>query len=87
MIGSIFQLHVTSCPKNFTPYDERMLRWLALVLLGLLLNGAGLSLLAWAAHQKFSAGGEWFWSGTLAIALCNAGICCLVGSQKSESRT
>lgn len=53
--------------------------------MGLLLNGAGLSLLAWAAYQKFSAGGEWFWSGTLALALCNAGVCCVVGAQKPGS--
>ena len=62
-----------------------MMRWLLLVVLGLFLNGSGLSLLAWAAHQKFSATGEWFWSGTLALVLCNAGICCLVGAKKTES--
>ena len=62
-----------------------MVRWLALVITGLLLNGTGLSLLAWAAFQKFSAGGEWFGSGTLALALCNAGICCVVGAKKPGS--
>ena len=61
-----------------------MIRWLSLVVLGLLLNGCGLSLLCWAAYQKFSAGGEWFWSGALALALCNAGICCVVGAKKPE---
>ncbi|HBZ85108.1 MAG TPA: hypothetical protein DEO44_05165 [Verrucomicrobia subdivision 6 bacterium] len=61
-----------------------MIRWLSLVILGLLLNGSGLSLLAWAAFQKFSAQGEWFWSGTLALALCNAGLCCVVGAKKPE---
>jgi hypothetical protein len=45
---------------------------------------SGLSLLCWAAYQKFSAGGEWFWSGALALALCNAGICCVVGAKKPE---
>jgi len=59
-----------------------MVRWLTQVILGLLLNGAGLSLLGWAAHQKFSVGAEWFWSGTLALVLCNAGICCVVGAKK-----
>ena len=59
-----------------------MFRWLSLVILGLLLNGTGLSLLAWAGHQKFVAGGEWFWPGTLALVLCNAGICCVVGAKK-----
>jgi len=59
-----------------------MLRWLSQVILGLLLNGTGLSLLGWAAHQKFAGGGEWFWSGTLALVLCNAGVCCVVGAQK-----
>ena len=61
-----------------------MIRWLSLVILGLLLNGCGLSLLCWAAYQKFGAGGEWFWSGALALALCNAGICCVVGAKKPE---
>jgi uncharacterized protein YybS (DUF2232 family) len=60
-----------------------MVRWLFLVILGLLLNGSGLSLLAWAAHRKFVTGEEWFWSGTLALILCNAGICCVVGAKKS----
>ena len=62
-----------------------MMRWLLLVVLGLFLNGSGLSLLGWAAYQKFGACGEWFWSGTLALVLCNAGICCLVGAKKPES--
>ena len=64
-----------------------MMRWLLLVVLGLFLNGSGLSLLGWAAYQKFAASGEWFWSGTLALVLCNAGICCLVGAKKPESRS
>ena len=59
-----------------------MFRWLSLVILGLLLNGTGLSLLAWAGHQKFVADGEWFWPGTLALVLCNAGVCCVVGAKK-----
>ncbi|NBS54529.1 hypothetical protein EBT23_03035 [bacterium] len=59
-----------------------MVRWLFLVILGLLLNGTGLSLLGWAAHQKFVAHGQWFWAGTLALALCNAGICCVIGAKK-----
>ncbi len=59
-----------------------MVRWLFQVILGLLLNGSGLSLLAWAAHQKFVGGGEWFWTGTLSLFLCNAGICCVVGAKK-----
>jgi hypothetical protein len=61
-----------------------MIRWLSLVILGLLLNGSGLSLLCWAAYQKFATCGEWFWSGALALALCNAGICCVVGAKKPE---
>lgn len=64
-----------------------MLRWLSLVVAGLLLNGAGLSLLVWAAYQKFCAGGEWFWSGTFALALCNAGVCCVVGAPKPETKS
>lgn len=59
-----------------------MYRWLLLVILGLVCNGSGLSLLAWAAHQKFVLGGDWFWPGTLALILCNAGLCCVVAAKK-----
>ena len=53
-------------------------RWLLQVLAGLLLNGSGLCLLAFAAHNTYANAGEWFYSGTLALMLVNAGICLVV---------
>ena len=57
-------------------------RWLLQVVAGLLLNGSGLCLLAFAAHNKFTSAGEWFYSGTLALVLVNAGICLVVGARR-----
>ncbi len=56
-------------------------RWLLQVLAGLLLNGSGLCLLAFAAHNKYAHAGEWFYSGTLALVLVNAGICLVVDAR------
>ena len=80
--GSIPASLVGLAPKRHPLTLKGMVRWLAQVILGLLLNGTGLSLLGWAAHQKFVAGGEWFWTGTLSLVLCNAGVCCVVGAKK-----
>ena len=46
---------------------------------GLLLTGAGLSMAvdAGAARAK---GGKWFWYGTLALIVFQAGLCLVVGS-------
>lgn len=57
-------------------------RWLLQVVAGLLLNGSGLCLLAFAAHNKFASTGEWFYSGTLALGLVNAGICFVVDARR-----
>ncbi len=56
-------------------------RWLLQVVAGLLLNGSGLCLLAFAAHNKYATAGEWFYSGTLALVLVNAGICLVVDAR------
>ena len=56
-------------------------RWLLQVVAGLLLNGSGLCLLAFAAHNKYANAGEWFYSGTLALVLVNGGICFLVDAR------
>ena len=56
-------------------------RWLLQVLAGLLLNGSGLCLLAFAAHNKYAYAGEWFYSGMLALVLVNGGICLVVDAR------
>ena len=57
-------------------------RWLLQVVGGLLLNGSGLCLLAFAAHNKYADAGEWLGSGTLALVLVNAGICLVVNARR-----
>ena len=57
-------------------------RWLLQVVGGLLLNGSGLCLLAFAAHNKYADAGEWLGSGTLALVLVNAGICVVVDARR-----
>jgi hypothetical protein len=56
------------------------MKWLLLAVGGLLLNGAGLSLLGDAVLRKGSEPDSWLWfdEGTLALVLVNAGICCVV---------
>jgi hypothetical protein len=58
-----------------------LLKWIALAVVGLLLNGTGLSLLGDAVLQKITHPNlilPWFLEGTVALALVNAGICCVV---------
>ena len=57
-------------------------RWLLQVVGGLLLNGSGLCLLAFAAHNKYADAGEWLGSGTVALVLVNAGICLVVDARR-----
>ena len=57
-------------------------RWLLQVVGGLLLNGSGLCLLAFAAHNKYANTGEWLVSGTVALVLVNAGICLVVDARR-----
>ena len=56
-------------------------RWVLQVLAGLLLNGSGLCLLAFAAHNKYANAGEWFYSGSLALVLVNSGVCLVVDAR------
>lgn len=46
---------------------------------GLLLTGAGLSM-AVDAGLKRAKGGKWFWYGTIALIVFQAGLCLVVGS-------
>lgn len=46
---------------------------------GLLLTGAGLSMSIDAGSVK-AKGGKWFWYGTLALVVFQAGLCLVAGS-------
>ena len=46
---------------------------------GLLLTGAGLSMANDAGSVR-AKGGKWFWYGTLALVVFQAGLCLVVGS-------
>ena len=57
-------------------------KWLSLAISGLLLNGAGLSIMGEALIRKAadSPFTDWFFMGTLALVLINAGISCVGGA-------
>lgn len=55
------------------------IRWLAQSACGLILTGAGLSLAIDAGISKMQ-GGEWFWYGTFALIIFQAGLCCVIDS-------
>ncbi|CAM3406752.1 hypothetical protein [Aquirufa ecclesiirivi] len=55
------------------------LRWLIQSVTGLLLTGAGLSMAIDAGISKMQ-GGEWFWYGTGALIVFQAGLCLLIDS-------
>ncbi|MDO8968411.1 hypothetical protein [Algoriphagus sp.] len=52
-------------------------RWFVQSVLGLLLTGTGLSMSIDAGFSRF-AGGEWFWYGTVALVIFQAGLCLLI---------
>ncbi len=52
---------------------------------GLLLTGAGLSMSVDAGTVK-AKGGKWFWYGTLALVVFQAGLCLVVGSVKQAHK-
>ncbi|MHA8070798.1 hypothetical protein V7S77_02645 [Aquirufa ecclesiirivi] len=55
------------------------LRWLIQSVTGLLLTGAGLSMAIDAGISKMQDG-EWFWYGTGALIVFQAGLCLLIDS-------
>ncbi len=70
--------------------DKPLLPWWSIAILGLVLNGAGLSLLGEAIISKAApsaAFADWFWSGTLSLVLINAGICLVVESAWRKNRS
>jgi hypothetical protein len=65
------------------------MKWFLLALTGVLLNGAGLCFLGNAIiHRSMEPGAlnAWFWDGTLALILINAGICLIVEAAKWRGR-
>ena len=54
-------------------------RWIIQAVSGLLLTGSGLSMAIDAGISK-SQGGEWFWYGTGALVIFQAGLCLLIDS-------
>lgn len=56
-------------------------RWIIQAVSGLLLTGSGLSMAIDAAISK-SQGGEWFWYGTGALVVFQAGLCLVIDSTR-----
>ena len=56
-------------------------RWIIQAVSGLLLTGSGLSTAIDAGISK-SQGGEWFWYGTGALVVFQAGLCLVIDSTR-----
>ena len=56
-------------------------RWIIQAVSGLLLTGSGLSMAIDAGISK-SQGGEWFWYGTGALLVFQAGLCLVIDSTR-----
>jgi high-affinity Fe2+/Pb2+ permease len=56
-------------------------RWVLQAAGGLLLTGSGLSLAIDAGLSK-AQGGEWFWYGTCALVVFQAGLCLVIDSTR-----
>lgn len=56
-------------------------RWIIQAVTGLLLTGSGLSMAIDAGISK-SQGGEWFWYGTGALVIFQAGLCLVIDSTR-----
>lgn len=59
--------------------NKSLIRWLLQAVGGLLLTGSGLSMSIDAGITKMH-GGDWFWYGTGALIIFQAGLCCLIDS-------
>ncbi|MCG9899981.1 MAG: hypothetical protein MH132_08275 [Hydrotalea sp.] len=54
--------------------NKHHIRWLIQAPVGLILFGAGLSMAIDAGFERYQ-GNSWFWYGTEALIICNAGLC------------
>jgi hypothetical protein len=64
--------------------NNTKLRWLIQSASGLILTGAGLSLAIDAGISKMQ-GGEWFWYGTFALIVFQAGLCVVIDSVRYKN--
>lgn len=60
---------------------KSQIRWVLQAAFGLILTGSGLSLAIDAGMTKL-AGGEWFWYGTGALIVFQAGLCLVIDSTR-----
>ena len=58
---------------------NRKVRWLLQAVVGLLCTGAGLSMAIDAGLTKLQQG-NWFWYGTFALVVFQAGLCLMIDS-------
>lgn len=65
---------------------KRLTRWLSRAIGGLLLTGAGLSMAIDAGVGR-AQGGEWFWYGTFALVVFQAGLCLMIDSVRYRANT
>jgi high-affinity Fe2+/Pb2+ permease len=61
--------------------DKSTTRWVLQATSGLILTGSGLSLAIDAGISKLQ-GGEWFWYGTGALVVFQAGLCLVIDSTR-----
>ncbi len=57
------------------------MKWILQASLGLILTGSGLSLAIDAGITKFQ-GGDWFFYGTGALIIFNAGLCLVIDAAR-----
>ena len=62
------------------------IRWLLQAVLGLLCTGAGLSMAIDAGLNK-QLQGSWFWYGTAALIIFQAGLCLLIDSLRFKVKS
>jgi hypothetical protein len=61
--------------------NKSTIRWVLQATLGLILTGSGLSLAIDAGITKMQ-GGDWFWYGTGALVVFQAGLCVVIDSTR-----
>ena len=66
--------------------SKSKIRWLLQAVLGLLCTGAGLSMAIDAGLNKQHKG-SWFWYGTIALIIFQAGLCLLIDSLRFKVKS
>lgn len=70
--------------KDYVMKKNTKTRWLLQSAGGLILTGAGLSLAIDAGISKMQ-GGDWFWYGTFALVIFQAGLCVVIDSVRYKN--